>query len=605
MKPKTDDKTSKYSSRYSSLLSFSFLFFFSLILMSSTYAVEVGDGVIFNPTSSNNTYTVVTAFNASSVNVTATGLYINGSIASLIQNVEINLTSLLSGNQSYNASYDVTSGVFGISSCYINTQSGNKSLAYNSTINSCSGSITLPQNSSNSFYPTALDSHFRINTTKQKGVEVSLPGSEYYQDNLSYSSLELQHFLREFNITNNLLRNFTDISFGANAGNSYRIINVTNGTTSHNGSYSADFIEEDLSYTIAGDTFIVRTGYNIYKAFTLNNTLSVDLPEIMLAISLDYYDSSTLAEKQDGLLWPDLNSSYNNTHILFNLSVLNSSSSQEYRFSYDAVISNWSGESISDYVLSGEYRLWSLDRTYFLNFNLSNKIITENIDLTSITEWESKTATWGSSATDNTTSSLVSHTTTDGVTYAELSIPSTNYSTGYDYNLYYYTLSPITSSGESSGGGGGGGSSCISEGDSCVFSVDCCDGMQCLNFSCVYVAVEPVLESAEPILEPITERESIDLTSTKDKNVNNIPTLVSLIVNKFPLLSSSSVSIHSDGIMKYVALTIIIFLIFITLLTLYLLMPFLIQASIWLFTNPIGLVISAGAIVWIIIKYFL
>ena len=165
----------------------------------------------------------------------------------------------------------------------------------------------------------------------------------------------------------------------------------------------------------------------------LNNTLSVDLPEIMLGVELDYYDSNTLAEKQDGILWPDLNSSYNNSHILFNLSTVNASDTQQYRYSYEAIIADWSGESLANYLLSGEYRLWSLDRTYYFNFPLSNKTITEDISLTALTEWQGKTTTWGSTLLNNVTGSSVIHTTTDGVTYASLSIPAINSTYGYDY----------------------------------------------------------------------------------------------------------------------------------------------------------------------------
>ena len=427
-------------------------------------SIQIGTGVIFEPTQSNNTYNTTSAFTASEVNVTATGLYVNGSLASQIQNVDINLTSLSEGNQTYSVSFNATNGVYELSSCYMDTQAGDKSLTHNLSLNLCSGNIELNQNSSNTFYPIIQDAHFKINTSKERGVEVSEPNAEYYQDTSRYSDLSSQKFLREYNITNNLDSNFTNISFSPNSSEPDRTINLTNGTTEkHNGSFSADFIEEDSSYTIAGDSFLVNTGYNIYKTFIENNTESVELPEIMMAIELDYYDSNTLAESQNGLLWPDLNSSYNNSHILFNLSSLNSSDTQQYRYSYDAIIADWSGESIANYVLSGEYRLWSLDRTYYFNFPLTNKTITEDISLGVLTEWQGKTSTWGSTLLNNVTGSSVTHTTSDGVTYASISIPSINSTAGYDYTLNYYTLGSVTSSGGGGGGGGGGGSISIDE----------------------------------------------------------------------------------------------------------------------------------------------
>ena len=107
------------------------------------------------------------------------------------------------------------------------TQSGDKSLTHNSSLNLCSGAIGLNQNSSNTFYPIIQDAHFKINTSKERGVEVSNPNAEYYQDISRYSSLSSQKFLREYNLTNNIPTNFSTISFSPSSTEPDRTINIT------------------------------------------------------------------------------------------------------------------------------------------------------------------------------------------------------------------------------------------------------------------------------------------------------------------------------------------------------------------------------------------
>lgn len=374
-----------------------------------------------------------------------------------ISNINLNLIDFLNGNQTYNITYNATDEEVSSLTCYVTTQDGDKSLSYNSSLNICEGQFILNQSGNNTFIPKASDGvNIGVSSTL-RGVEIVL--NQYLADSSQTNNLSIQHFLKQYNFSNNLSQNYTNISWSLNATDSAKTINLTSGSTTHNSeiTVSADYIQEDSSYTIAGDTFIVDTGYNIYKTLMLNNTLSVTLPEIMIGIELDYYDANTLAEKQNGILWPDLNSSYNTSHILFNLSSLNSSSAQQYRYSYDAILADWSGESTANYELSGEYRLWSLDRTYFFNFPMANKTMTTDIGLSSISEWAGKTATWASTITDNTTNASITHTTTDHATYASLSLPNVNSSTGYDYQLLYYTLGSVTSSSDGGGGGGGGG----------------------------------------------------------------------------------------------------------------------------------------------------
>ena len=374
-----------------------------------------------------------------------------------ISNVNLTLIDLRYGNQTYNITYDVTDEETSSFTCLISTQEGDINLIFNS--GQCSGQFTLNQSNSNSFIPKASDGHAIGSSSVLEGVEVAF--DRYIADPIQINTLSSQYFRKRYNISNQINRSFSKIQWSINSSESLRFINLTQLSVLQNSDipYSGDFIHEDSDFTIGGDIFTADQGYNIYRNFEYNNTLSKQLPQITISIPLNYYDSSPLAEKQNGILWPDLNTTFNESHIIFNLSAINATSSQRYRYSYDAILAGWSGESVADYQLSGEYREWTLDRSYFLNFPLANKTIQANIGTDSLTEWVGKTATWSSTLTNNNTGTSIAHTTTDHATYAELSFSNANSTIQYEYQLLYYTLSSTSSGGDSGGGGGGGGGS--------------------------------------------------------------------------------------------------------------------------------------------------
>jgi len=367
-----------------------------------------------------------------------------------ITNVNLTLVDLLYGNQRYNIAYDVFDKDGDPLSCYVETQSKNVTLVWNLTTGQCFGEINISQNSSNSFKPKVTDGASITTASTEKGIEIEF--DKYVKSNKE-SSLSRQYFLLRYNLTNNIGRNFSNIQWSLNATDTIKTLNLSDGINVNSDTeWSGDFINEDAGYTFSGTQFIAENTYAITRYFAYNNTISRQLPGIELLIPLKSYNDSFLAEKQDGLLWPDITSSNNMTYARFNISTVNASNHTWYRYGYNAFFIDWTGETSSDYRLSGQYKEWTLDRVYKVNFNLTGKTVLDYVLAGNLGEWISKTGTWGSTLTRQSTGTAYTHKTTDNVNSVELSFdpPEDNYT----YQLLYYSL---VQEGASTGGGGGGG----------------------------------------------------------------------------------------------------------------------------------------------------
>ena len=378
-----------------------------------------------------------------------TDFILNGSTVTKIQTPALSLDSLSSGNQSYALEFNLSLGLFAPSSCLVDSQSGNSSLDLNSS--HCEGSFSIAQASENYIHALAENSLILINSSRLRGIEVLGDDVPRYADPDIPSNLEDQYFLEQFNITNHIGSNFSEIEFSPSSANPAKNINLSVGTNIRNGSYKTDILEEE-EFIIAGTTFSLSDSYNIVKYFWQNNTLAHDLPSFELAINIEHENGSYLAESQDGILWPDSSSWFNGTHIWFNITNISSGLSKYHRFSYDAFLATYSGEESSDYRLSGDYKEWTLDRVYYPYFNLSGKTLQDTILQSRLGEWLGKTASW-TAKLYQPNGSLKTSTTTDEIDYVDLSfsdVPLGNYT----YQIKYYT----TYSPSSGGGGGGGGS---------------------------------------------------------------------------------------------------------------------------------------------------
>lgn len=367
-----------------------------------------------------------------------------------ITNLNLTVLDLLNGNQRYNISYDVADGDGDNLTCYVETQSENVSLTWDSGTGACSGEINISQNSTNSFLPKVSDNKTTVNSSVQTGIEIEF--DRYLADSAQESTLSVQYFLNQYNLTNNIGSNFSNIQWSLNATDTIKTVNLSTGLNQNSETaYSGDFINEDTGYTFSGSTFLASQAYSVTRYLVYNNTLSVDLPGIELTIALQSYNDTFLAEKQNGILWPDLSSLNNATHARFNISYTNGSQEQQYRYSYNAIFISWAGEQSSNYRLSGQYKEWTLDRVYSVNFNLTGKTVQDTVNASNLGEWVGKTATWTSTLVRNSTSSDYTHTTTDNINSVEFEFdPPLD---KYTYQILYYTL--VTGGGGGSGGGGG------------------------------------------------------------------------------------------------------------------------------------------------------
>jgi len=238
---------------------------------------------------------------------------------------------------------------------------------------------------------------------------------------------------------------------------------------------------------------------------------------------------------------------------------------------------------------------------YAFNFVTANQTVRDNISTSAITEWVSRIAgTVNSTLTENVTGSDYTHTTTEFTSYAMLSFADANSTMEYDYTLLFDTLAPITGS-ESGGGGGGGGIGCIPEGESCHFDRECCDGMACIDRTCQYERLDT--EEIDDI--EIIETESDTLSILGGTEGSRIPSLRTIIREKFPNLKMPVLTIPDSGIMKYLAWLFIIIMLCLLAYLIYLIFPYIVTALSWLLSNPVGWLIIAAAVIIFIIKYFM
>ena len=369
-----------------------------------------------------------------------------------ISNITLEVYDLLRGEGHYYIEYFVSDSDGDITYCKLNTPESLITLNYNSSAGLCYGNFTVDQYREATFTPRVYDNFtFTTNGTVQG---INLTFSNLTASNTT-STLSYQYFNFNYQIKDlgNLTAQKPLINWSMTTEDEIRTLDFTSTDTitiQRDVAYS--LIDVD-SWQILGDVFTAGEAYNIYRTFTYNNSFLFDLPEVEMAIPLLYYNASELIEQQSGLFWPDLNSSYNGSHLLFTLPSISANSTENFRYSYDAYLIGYSGDSSADYTITGEYKEWTLDRVYSVFFNLTGKTITQTFNVSqTLSEWIGKTGTWGSSLTY--LGSDYTHTTTDNTDTVELSFAYGG--TGnYTYQLYYYT--PYTPPTTSSGGGGGGG----------------------------------------------------------------------------------------------------------------------------------------------------
>ncbi len=439
----------------------------TLLLLPLAIADTWDAGTTFTPTRSNVTYEATEQITCTSLAVdqyclTITGGDFEGSYctnastnttvllgAPSIGTITLNLTDLLHGNQSYSISYQATDVDGDTMTCHAVTNGVTTALSYAS--GTCSGNLTIAQNTSNTFYVYANDSTTESNATAPSGIEIRF--NQYLADETYTNSLSSQQFREQYNFSSNLSINYSNVSWSLNSTASTIYLNLTAATITQNDDvrHSGDYLDEDALYQYAGTAFNVDQAYSIYKRFVFNNTNSHALPAINISIELDNYINNSLAEYQDGLAWPDINATMNGTTLTFNLSSITAGATQTYRFSYDGQLVKWVGDHDSDYTLSGELKAWIYDGYYQIISNLSGKDITHTVSNTVLGEWLSKTSTWDGTLR-NPNGTAKTSTETDNID--NLTIEFSDAELGnYSYVLRYFTV--LT--GATGGGGGGGG----------------------------------------------------------------------------------------------------------------------------------------------------
>lgn len=316
----------------------------------------------------------------------------------------------------------------------------------------CICNPVVNQSSTMSFTPKANDTTNTITTgTNYTGVRIDF---DYVADPSQINTLSSQYFLKKYNLTSGI-GSGTVLFQGSNS-ESARSVDLVNGTLiqDQSSAFSGDFIKDESDWTISGTTFVVDSAYNIVRTFYYNNTLSKSLPQILIQIPLGNYSASELAEQQDGITWPDLGSTMSGSTIAFNLSAVNNASSQQYRYSYDALLVQWAGDSVADVRLSGSQKLWTYRGNFIANFDMTGKTAIQTIPKSIFSEFGSRTANYTTQLTD-INQELYPYVLIDSTDQLDLSFdPLTDY---YPFILTYYTPISGNPGGGSPGGGGGSG----------------------------------------------------------------------------------------------------------------------------------------------------
>ena len=117
----------------------------------------------------------------------------------VIGNIGFYLRDLLSGNQHYNITFNVTDGTEPIT-CNITTQSGTFDLTWNNQERTCTGNFSIPQSNANVFSLNVNDGINESSNTGHEGVEIEF--NKYQTDPTKQSTLSTQYFLQQYNLTN-------------------------------------------------------------------------------------------------------------------------------------------------------------------------------------------------------------------------------------------------------------------------------------------------------------------------------------------------------------------------------------------------------------------
>jgi len=356
------------------------------------------------------------------------------------------LHDLKNGLFNYSLTFNVTDVEDDVEACWAAHNDGITEGTLTSGV--CSVNFTFAHTGSPSINASVNDTGSREGTgTEYEGVKLD---ETYIADTSNVNTMSSQYFTIQYNITS-VVGNYTNITFMGNTSQSERVYNLTNATPllDTDISFNGDYIEEG-TWTIGGAQFVADTAYNIVRLITFNNTLGLPFPQILLNITLTKYESNVLAEKQDGASWPDLDSDLADPSFTFNLSVLNASDTQIYRYSYDAELITWNGDTQADYADEGGTKHWTYEGTYELNWDLDGKTIKKTILEAAWPEFGSKTGNYTRTFV-NSTGSDKADTWTD-LTGSWLHSFLANSSDDPVHTFDYYT--PIVGAG---GGGGGAG----------------------------------------------------------------------------------------------------------------------------------------------------
>ncbi len=431
-----------------------------LIYNSTEYSLSSGVVELFIPEGSNISIrydfsgnTTTTPYMENSIDFTPT--YTSQTVSSATSNIEvqnesITLLNLLNGNQTLNIAFDVV-------------QTANQTLDYcQAKVGSTLTNGTLTGNSCSINFTTSLSSSaqtvegYVYDTDTNYGVtavyNLFTISTDYFDWNTTKNhTLDEQYGIFNYTITNSLSSNFTNISWSVSAVDSTKVIDVNVGSNLQSKSATVDILIEDSSFSIPSTTLQANQDYNVLKNITYNNTYAFALSPITLNFAINEYVNSDLAEYYNGSSFETLNSSVSGGNISFTLNNISASTTETYRFSYNATVVAVTIATAQSTIV-GDNLEWQFnpDIQYDSNFGaLSGSRTIEHSIPTStyMPNWNTKN-NWNSSGS-------VAHTATDNSNFLDLSFTKSSFQSE-TFDITYTTTVPVSVGG---GGGGGGGAS--------------------------------------------------------------------------------------------------------------------------------------------------
>jgi len=366
-----------------------------------------------------------------------------------ITDLNYTLLDLLNGLANYTVQYSVDGLNDTLDTCKVTVNGSTFTSAVNKASKTCEVSFFHSQGAGY----VAVPSYNSTDGSSSAGSGQALTDVELYNylfDSSVISNFSVQNFWRQYNITESLGKNFSNVLFSYVGGVSESINLTASSSVLQNLSYAVDLIMEQSDFFVTStNNIIIDDYYYVWKNITYNNTESLALPAINLSIPRDFAYAPQWQKGSTGHSYI-----YNTTHVTLYLDSISSGSSDVYRQGFYLQPCTLSGRNPATYQDVSGVRYWTFNEIYtvLIPLNAGQYYNTSFNASTYLQSWGSRKSS--SHTLLNTSSIDVTHTLNAlgdalRVWFANATAQA------YNFSLSYTTSIPSIGGGAGGGGGGG------------------------------------------------------------------------------------------------------------------------------------------------------